>query len=817
MWVALACLALGTAAMALVGGVRVSVEHGIDAQRRALLGGDLVIESPDPIPDAVRDVLIHAGGHVIAGVRMRSMLYGPSSARLLVEAEGVEPGWPLVGHATLAPKGTIGTGIAGNGLLAEPIIADRLHLHAGDTVSLGGYNMIYHAALAGTPDGGSVALAPRVIVALPDLQSAGLIRPGMLATWSLHAAWTGDGANRTQRVRAVEHELAVRFPGVGWHVRDVRDAAAGLSRLVTELGQFMALLGLTALLLGGLGVSSGVAAWMRGRRRTIAILSSLGASQRLVAQIMAAQIGLLCGAGVVAGAIAGAVIAIAVVRLSAAVLPVAPADGAIALSALFALLIGGLTALLFASPSVMRGLAAPPATLFRDDVSNVERPRRIVAVSTAIGIALFVIVVATAQDRIVALGFLGAMLVVLGVFAGLGAGLRRIAHAASRRSTGVVRLALSFIGRAQGPAPRLVLALGAGLSGLAAIWIVDGALQAQFAETMPRTAPSFYFVDIQPGDVPTFEAIVHRMPFVQDMQTLPSMRTRVVGVNGVPAERVAASARTRWALRGDHGLTIEPHAAAGTDITSGRWWSTDYDGPPLLSLDAGLAEGWGAGVGSRVTLNVLGRDIDFRVASLRHVQWQSLQMNFAFIASPGLLSHAPHTVIATLRTDGSVAHDADLLAAVTDALPGVTGIRVADVLAVLSNLVGKLALALSAMAGVMLVSGVLVLIATLLAGRPERMADGAVLRALGASDAQLRQLWFIEFLFIGAVAGVGAGCVGILLADVVLREVLFLPMAIAPLRIVAVVVLSLLVMFGAGQFALRAMLSARPASLLRGR
>jgi putative ABC transport system permease protein len=195
----------------------------------------------------------------------------------------------------------------------------------------------------------------------------------------------------------------------------------------------------------------------------------------------------------------------------------------------------------------------------------------------------------------------------------------------------------------------------------------------------------------------------------------------------------------------------------------------------LLSLDAGLARGWGVRIGSTVRLNVLGRSIDVRVANLRTVAWRSLQLNFAFVVSPGLLSHAPHTYVATLATTGRTDQDAAVLAAITDALPGVTGIRVADVLAELGTLVGRMAAALTAASSIILISGGLVLAATLAAGWRQRVTTAAILHAQGADAGQIRTIWLIEFTLLGLTAGLTATALGTVIAWLVTRLALQMP------------------------------------------
>ena len=228
---------------------------------------------------------------------------------------------------------------------------------------------------------------------------------------------------------------------------------------------------------------------------------------------------------------------------------------------------------------------------------------------------------------------------------------------------------------------------------------------------------------------------------------MPSLRARIVALKGVPVDQVHVKPGSEWGLRGDRGLTYAAGVPRGSTVVAGAWWPAEYDGPPLMSLDAGLADGWNVGVGDTIRANVLGRDIDLKVASLRAIAWRQLNINFAMVVSPGLLSHAPHMNIATVREPA--ADDAALLRAVTDALPNVTGIRVADILQAVADLVGKLAAALAATGSVTLASGALVLAGAVAAGQRRRVAEAVVLKTLGATRRQIRAAWLVEFGAVG--------------------------------------------------------------------
>ena len=149
------------------------------------------------------------------------------------------------------------------------------------------------------------------------------------------------------------------------------------------------------------------------------------------------------------------------------------------------------------------------------------------------------------------------------------------------------------------------------------------------------------------------------MPGVSEIRDVPSLRARVVAIKGVPVEQANVTPDTAWALKGDRGLTYAAAPPENSRLIAGQWWPADYDGPPLVSIDAPMAKGWHVGIGDTIRVNVLGRDIDLQVASLRDIAWQRLSINFFMVASPGILGYAPHTHIATVRVD--TAHEAELL------------------------------------------------------------------------------------------------------------------------------------------------------------
>ena len=810
--VVLACLALGVAAIAAVGSLRAAVDEGLANNGAELLGGDLAIDGgAQPLPDALQAWLTGRGAKVSKIVTMRSLIVAPSGQRQLIELKAVDAAYPLVGSVGLDPAIPLPQALDG-GVVADPLVLARLHLHAGDTVRIGVGSFVLRAALTSEPDhaNGLAILGPRVLIADTALPSTGLVQTGSLLNydWRLLLPQGADPKAFTAAIRAA-------FPDSGWRIRDATEAAPGVSRAVDQTSLFLSLVGLCSLLVGGIGVATGVRAWMEARARTVATLRCLGAGSGLILQVFLVQVGLLCAAGIVIGVAVGAALPVAGLWLFGDLLPV-PASagiypGPLALAALY----GALTAGAFALWPLARAAQIPGAALFRDALLPSGRgvPAAVWVTNVALVLVLIAIVVGTAPDRPFALWFCGSAAATLVVFRAGGWLLMTVARRAGVQRPVPLRLGVANLFRPASQAPLLLVALGLGLTTLSAVALIQGNIRRQILGELPEAAPSFFFIDIQNDQLARFESIVNGIPGTADLHQVPSLRARIVSLKGVPVDKVHVKPGSEWALRGDRGLTYSADVPRGSTVVTGQWWPADYDGPPLLSLDAGLAEGWGIALGDIIRVNVLGRDLDLKVANLRAIQWRQLAINFAMVASPGLLEHAPHMHIATVRDPP--AEDAPLLQAVSDALPNVTGIRVADILQSVADLVGKLATALAATGSVTLASGALVLAGAVAAGQRRRVAEAVVLKTLGATRAQIRTAWLVEFGLIGATAGLIAAGLGTLASWGVVHFLLHAPWSFLPGVLALTVGGCVVMMLGFGYAGTAAALRVRPAPYLR--
>lgn len=809
LWLVLACLALGVAAIAAVGTLRAGIEAGLQADGARILGGDLEIRGGyQPVDTATLD-WVRARGGTISEVRMlRAMLVAPSGERSLVELKATDGRYPLFGELRLDPA----VPLSGAVVVAEPTVADRLGLTTGDAVRLGEAQFTFVARITEEPDrvATPTVFGPRAIIPLDQLAGTGLAQPGSLISHEYRIRLR-EGVS----ARAFANDLRAAFPSAPWRVRLAEQAEPGVNRFLDRAASFLTLAGLTALLVGGIGVATGVRAWLEARARTIATLRCMGAPSTAIFSAYLFQVLALSAVGILFGLLAGWGLTFLAAQLLAGALPVPPRMGFYPAPLGLAALYGMLTALTFALWPLGRAGRIPGAALFRDMFrTEARRPGwRVMALNALTAAALVALVILTAEQPFFAMAFCAGAAVALVLFR-LGAavlmwGARRLSHI--RRPA--IRLGLANLHRPGAATPIMLVALGLGLTTLAAIAQIEGNLRAAIGNEMPNRAPNFFFIDIQPDQVRDFDRLARETPGVEEVRRVASLRARISAVRGIPAEEYQTTPDTAWALRGERGLTYTAEMPEGTRLVEGRWWAPDHSGPTLLSFDANLARGWGVGIGDTITVNVLGREVEMTIANLRQVEWRSLAMNFTLVASPGLLSAAPHTHIATVR--GDPAQDGLLLRRITDALPNVSGVRVRDALAQVAELLGRIATALTATGSVTLLAGALVLAGAVAAGQRRRVREAVVLKTVGATRGQIRRAFLVEFGALGAFAGLLAAAAGTAAAWGVVRgimrqEWLFLPGTLA-LTVLGCMVLVLAFGYAGTALALRA----RPGPLLR--
>lgn len=770
----LACLALGVGVIAGVGSLSSAIDAGLRGDARAILGGDVEFELAQRPASAVEQAFLAANGTVSAVTRLRAMAQrDDGKSRSLIELKTVDRAYPLYGAATLTPDQALATALQSRdgqwGAVAAQALFDRLGLKPGDTIRIGEGRFVLRGVLTHEPDSvsGIFELGPRVIIAADALATTKLIMPGTLVQYAyrLRLPPGVDASAFIARAQAA-------FPEAGWRIRRFSDAAPNLQQLLDRLTVFLTLVGLTALLVGGVGVGNAVESYFAGKVETIATFKSLGASRRLVFAIYLLQILTLSLAGILAGVVIGALAPIVVIPLLPASLPVAAQAGLYPTPLLLAALYGLLATLAFASWPIGAACEIRAANLFRSLVAPERaRPAALPAIIAGLaGLGLIALALMNAPDRRIAFWFVVCAAVALIVFRLAARLLMRAAALAGRPKQPGLRLALANLYRPGAATTGVVASLGLGLAVLVAVALAHDNLMAELQESLPQHAPSFFFIDIQPAQVAAFDELLAGINGVSDVHQVPSLRGRITALNGVPVEKAFVGPDARWATGSDRGLTYATALPAGSRLVAGQWWPADYRGSPLVSFAADLARGMNLKIGDTITVNVLGRDITATIANLRQIDWTSLNINFALVFSPGTLDSAPQSFIATARA--TPAQEAEVERAVTDAFPNVSTIAVDDAIATLTNIIGAIAAAVRITAAVTLASGALVLAGAIAAGHRRRVYESVVLKVLGATRRQIAGSFLIEYGLLGLASALLAAALGSIGAYLLLTRVM---------------------------------------------
>lgn len=802
------CLFLGTAALAGIGSLSASILSALDLRGREILGGDLEMTVSQRRATVEELAAFAAVGTVSETVSMRAMA-DAGRGPVLVDLRGVDDRWPLVGRFKVAP-GAIAARPHGAQVAIAPALADRLGVGIGDRIRLGRAMLRVVALIADEPDrlGAGFALGPPVLIDMAGLDRTQAVQPG-----SLYQSRYRIVLSPNRDASQVGKRLVQRFAGAGWSARTAGESAGGLRRGLSLLSQFLLLVGLAALTVAGVGVGSGVAAYLAGKTRTIATLKVLGARSPLIATVFLLQLGATAALSIALGLLVGAAVPAIVAAAAGSALPVPPRLALYPLPLLTAAALAATIALVFALPALARARRVPAASLLRGVVGPTGRPSwRLAGAMALLTAGLVAIAVLTASDRSLALGFVAAVGGLMLLLWLIGLALRWALARLPRPRAPLPRLALANLHRPGAQTDRLVVALGLGFSLFVALAAIDTSLSAELAGAAPAKAPRFFAIDLQPEDAGRFRSAIRAAAPDTRIEAVPSLRGSITAVKGVPVARLKVPGDA-WVLRGDRTLTWSADVPPRNEVVAGRWWTPSYRGPPLVSIEDRAAEALGLKIGDAITVSVLGVEVPARIAALRRIDWGGLGLNFAIVFSPGYIEEAPHALLASVYAapgrDGAIARR------VGEALPSVTMIRVGDVIGQVNMVLGQVALAVRAAAGVTVIAGLAVLVGAVAATTGARRYDAVVLKLLGGSARQILAVQALEYLLLSFLLAAIALAVGVGAGWFVVVHVLELPWAPNWWVVGLTLAVSCGITLGIGLLGSLPVLRARPALALR--
>ncbi|HEY4319999.1 MAG TPA: FtsX-like permease family protein [Gemmatimonadales bacterium] len=785
-----ASIVAGVGALVAVNSFTRNLTVAVAQQAQELLGADLSVAGRSPASDVkvarrLIDSLRTAGGSPVVtalSATMAAMAYTPGSGSArLVQLRTVDPGWPWYGAITTAPVG-IWTALQAGGAIVDPSLLPALGVRLGDTIAIGDGRFPIIGTVVNVPGdiGLQMAFGERVYIATNALAATHLITTGSRAQYETFVRLPA-------RIdpQAVAHANAVPLRSAHMTIHTIADDRDNLTHGLVRLGNYLGLVALAALLLGGLGVASAVHVYIRQQLDSIAILRCLGATSTQVFAIyllQAATMGLL---GSVLGALCGVglqQLMPLVVRdflpVDVRVLPSAPAI-------IIGMISGMGTALAFAMLPLMGIRRIPPLASLRRDVEPTARRRDFPLIIAALVVPASVIVLATIQvgslyrAMLFAAACAGALLLLWLTARALTALARRWTPASWPY---LLRQGLANLHRPANQTVTVVLALGFGAFILATLFTVQQNLLRTIRVEDVTTPANLVLFDIQGSQQRVIDSILHadsltRTPYtpivpmrIRDLKGVSVASLPVADSDATPggdrSRRDTQKGPSPWAVRREFRSTYRAEPGPAERVTSGAWFHLDRHAtgqqrsdPVEVSVEADLARELGVGLGDSITWDVQGVPVYSVITSLRDVNWARFEPNFFVVFAPGALEKAPQSWV-TLVTAADPVVRGRVQREIAEHAANVTAIDLGAVQHAIASVVDRIVLAIRFMAIFSLITGAIVLIGAIATSRWQRIREGTLLRTLGATRPQVLVILSVEY----AALGLGSAIVASLLA-----------------------------------------------------
>lgn len=806
--VLLAAVALAVAALTAVGFLTDRIGKAVARQANEVLAADLRLRSQEPIPATWKSRAAEFNLDTAETNTFPSVVFKDDLSALST-IKAVSDNYPLRGAVRVADtlfgeQREVDSIPAPGEVWADGALLARVDADIGDRLTVGSLELEVTAVLTYRPDQsmGFASLAPSLVMNIRDIPSSGLISEGSRVGYALLVAGPEQAVNDFDAAIQPELPDAVRSS-------NREESSERAYRAADRAQRFLSLTAVISLLLSAVAVAMSARRFAHRRMDTVALMKSLGATQGFVISVSIVQLVLLGLLGVAVGSLVGYVaeesLTLVLADLIASDLPpVGPMPIVLASGSAMVLLVG------FALPSLIQLRNTPPLRVLRHDEMPPAPSRVLVAgLSLAAVAALLYRSVGDAQMLLILLGgivVISAALYLVG--RGLVAAMGRF-----RSGVGVAwRYGLANVARRGRDSAVQVVAFGLGLTVLLLLTIVRTDLLEGWRQTLDEDAPNHFMINIQPHERESVSAL-YRSVGVEPPDYMPLVRARMSTINGVSVKDIEYPDRGgRWMANREQNLSFAAQLSSSNEVIDGEWWSEDYDGPPLVSLEEEAAVETGLVVGDRLTYDVAGRELEATISSIRTINWDSFQPNFFMVFSPGALDGMPTTYIASLRLEPS---QQPVLVDIVRKHPSISIIDLDAILQQIRGIVQKASLAVQAVFIFTLAAGIAVLFAAVQSTIDERRFESAMLRALGARKRIVFSGVMAEFAALGAAAGILASAGASVLAAIVAIQLFELPYEFNPLLWIVGVASGVFVVCASGYIAARGAVNAAPVDVLR--
>jgi putative ABC transport system permease protein len=735
------------------------VQASIREQSRALMGGDVTFSFNNRFPaksQAILDSLEKGGTPLAHVVTFGSMASAPrSGGTRLAQVKAVSANYPFYGEVLTEPKGRWAQLQAGPYALVDPSLLIALDAQVGDTLGIGYQKFVILASLVSVPgvSGVESAIGPRIFIPERYVPETQLLGFGSRASYealvklppkAVSAKWVAP--------------LRPRFQNENVRVVTVAQREQSLTESIAQLADFLGIVGLIALLLGGIGVASGVNAFVARKIDTVAVLRCLGATSGQVLAVYVAQAAIMGFVGAAIGSTLGVVIQF---LLPVAIKDFLPIDVRVTLdwSAIaLGLGIGVWVALIFALRPLLALRRVSPLQALRRDAEALEAERRKDVATHLVNLALVASVIALAVTRagtaqkgaLFAAGIGASMLVLWSSAAALSTIARRLVSA---RWPYVVRQGVANLYRPANQTRSVVLALGFGAFLVSTLYLVQSNLLKQFDITAAASKGNLIMFDIQEDQRAGVDSIV-RAAGQRTMGFSPIVTMKVATIDGKTTGDWAATnkmSQNNWTLRREYRSTYRDTIVPTEKVVAGEWFGGAVrDSLPEVSLDQDVAVEMHVKIGTVIVWDVQGVKVPTRVTSLRDVNWGRFEPNFFVVAETRALEAAPKqfVTVASVSADTTVAR---IQRSTVSRYPNVSSIDLSLVRRTVANIISKVSVAVRFLALFSLAMGIPVLFSAVAATRRDRLREGVLLKTLGATRAQIGRILLAEYALLGAL------------------------------------------------------------------
>lgn len=809
---------LGIAALVAIYSFEYNLRQDIDSQAKGLLGADMVIETNKAVKTDILPVLMALGTERSEERTFASMIYFPKSqGTRLVNVRALKGSYPYYGNIETTPANAGRSFREARQALVDKTLMLQFDSNVGDSIKVGEVTFIIAGVLNKAPGqtGFSASVAPVVYIPLQYLEQTGLSQKGSRINYNFYYKFAEN-----IDVDVLAEKLEPRLEKADMEAETIESRKENTGRSFKDMTEFLALVGFVALLLGCIGVASAIHIYIREKINTIAVLRCLGASSKqafLIYLIQIVGIGLI---GSVIGAVLGTLIQQVLPFVLKDFLPVEITVAVSWAAIVQGLLLGLIISILFALLPLVSVRNISPLNTLRISFQETPLFKDPVKWFVYLLIVLFVFAFTYLQMGSIrkTAYFTGGVLfafIVLSVLAYVMMWLARKFFPSSWSY--LWRQGFANLFRPNNQTLILVVSIGLGTAFICTLFFVQDILINRVTMSSSKNQPNMVLFDIQSEQRHAISDLTERMglPVIQEVPIVNMRMTGIKGRNEASFKNDSTAWGAKRALDREYRVTYRDSLSDSEQIIDGKWSGIFAPGKPVpVSLEEGFARRIDVKIGDKLTFNVQGAPMETVVGSIRKVDWNRIQTNFLLIFPTGVLEDAPQFHVLLTRVPSNEV-SANFQRAVVKTYPNISMIDLGLVLSVLDEILTKMGFVIRFMAAFSIITGLIVLIASVLISKYQRIRESVLLRTLGASRKQILAITALEYFFLGALAA-GAGIILSLLASWGLAkfsfETSFTPKML-PALILFIIISCLTVLIGL--FNSRGILNKPPLEILR--